>query len=177
MPWTKTTFSIVNMVGTILCVFLSSQVVVAQASLIKSFPLDNLDGIITSSGLVLDKNISSDGKGSVRIDADKPITVRLFEVDDVDVENARLIYQARLRTENLKGQAFLEMWCHFPGKGEFFSRGLQNPLSGTTNWLTEETPFFLQKGQKPDRVKLNVVITGKGTLWIDDIKLIKGPLK
>ncbi len=176
MSRTKTTFSVAGLVGTILCVFLS-EVAAAQVSLIKSFPLDNLDGIITKTGVVLDKNISSDGKGSVRIDADKPTTVRLFELDDIDVEDARLIYHARVRTENVEGQAYLEMWCHFPGIGEFFSRGLQNPLSGTTDWTTEEIPFFLQKGQKPNRVKLNVVINGKGTLWIDDIKLIKGPLK
>jgi hypothetical protein len=40
-----------------------------------------------------------------------------------------------------------------------------------------QTPFFLKKGEKPERVKLNLVITGKGTAWIDGIRLIKGPLK
>ena len=62
------------------------------------------------------------------------------------------------------------------GKGEFFSRGLQSPLTGTTNWTTEETPFLLKKGEKPDLVKLNLVINGKGTAWIDDVLLLKGPL-
>lgn len=37
-------------------------------------------------------------------------------------------------------------------------------------------PFFLQKGENPDNVKLNLVIEGKGTVWIDDIHLYKGPL-
>jgi hypothetical protein len=103
--------------------------------------------------------------------------VRLFEVGDIDVENARLIYQAKVRTENVEGKVYLEMWCHFPGKGDFFSRGLQTPLTGTTGWTTEETLFFLQKGENPDNVKLNLVIDGKGTAWIDDIHLLKGPLK
>jgi hypothetical protein len=107
----------------------------------------------------------------------KPTVIRLFEVRDLNVEDARLIYQARVRTENVQGQVYLEMWCHFPGKGEFFSRGLQSPLTGTTDWTTEETPFFLNKGENPDYVKLNLVINGKGTAWIDDIKLLKGPLK
>lgn len=44
-------------------------------------------------------------------------------------------------------------------------------------WTTVETPFFLQKGQNPDNIKLNLVVNGKGTVWIDDIKLIKGPLQ
>jgi hypothetical protein len=144
---------------------------------IKSFPLDTLEGIITQSGVQLDKEVSSDGNGSLRIEAKEPTVVRLFEVGDIDVEDARLIYQARVRTEGVEGQVYLEMWCHFPGKGEFFSRGLQIPLTGSTDWTTEETPFFLKKGENPDNVKLNLVINGKGSVWIDDIRLLKGPLK
>jgi hypothetical protein len=41
----------------------------------------------------------------------------------------------------------------------------------------EETPFFLKKGENPDNVKLNLVINGKGTAWIDDIRVLKGPLQ
>jgi len=46
-------------------------------------------------------------------------------------------------------------------------------LTGTTDWTTEETPFFLQKGENPSSVKLNLVINGKATVWIDDIRLLK----
>ncbi len=140
------------------------------------YPLDSIDGIMSRSNSILDKNISSDGNGSLRITANKPATVRLYELGDIDVENARLIYQARLRTEEVTGQVYLEMWCHFPGKGQFFSRGLESPLSGSTEWTTEEIPFFLKKGQNPDDIKLNLVINGTGTVWIDDIRLHKGPL-
>jgi hypothetical protein len=148
-----------------------------QATDLKRFPVDGMEDIITQSGVEFDKEISSDGKGSLRITATEPMVIRLFEAGDLDVENARLTYQARVRTENVDGQVYLEMWCHFPGKGEFFSRGLERPLTGTTEWTTEETPFFLQKGENPDNVKLNLVINGKGTVWIDDIALIKGPLQ
>jgi hypothetical protein len=144
---------------------------------LKRFPVDSLEGIITQSGVQFDKEVSSDGNGSLKIVATEPTVVRLFELGDIDVENARLIYQAKVRTEGVEGQVFLEMWCHFPGKGEFFSRGLQTPLTGTTNWTAEETPFFLKKGENPDNVKLNLVINGKGTAWIDDIRVLKGPLQ
>jgi hypothetical protein len=148
----------------------------AQVAEVKQYALDSLDGIITLSGVMIDKEISSDGNGSLRITANEPAVVRLFETGDIDVENARLVYQAKVRTEGMDGKVYLEMWCHFPGKGEFFSRGLASPLTGTTNWTTEETPFFLKKGENPDNVKLNLVIEGKGTAWIDDIRLLKGPL-
>jgi hypothetical protein len=148
-----------------------------EAVELKKFPIDGMDGIITQSGVQFDKAISSDGSGSLKITATEPTVVRLFEMGDIDVENARLTYQAKIRTEGVEGQVYLEMWCHFPGKGEYFSRGLQTPLTGTTNWTTEETPFFLKKGENPDNVKLNLVINGKGTAWIDDIRVLKGPLK
>lgn len=143
---------------------------------LQHFAVDSPEGIISQSGVLIDKEISSDGNGSLKITAAAPVVVRLFETDDIDIENARLIYRARLRTEGLEGQAYLEMWCNFPGKGEFFSRGLQTPLTGTTDWTTEETPFFLQKGENPSSVKLNLVINGKGTAWIDDIRLLQGRL-
>lgn len=148
-----------------------------QAVEIKHYPIDALDGIITQSGVQIDNVISKDGKGSLKITAAEPTVIRLFETGDIDIENARLIYQAKVRTEGVQGQVFLEMWCHFPGKGEFFSRGLQSPVSGTTEWTSVETPFFLQKGENPDNVKLNLVINGTGDVWIDDIRLIKGPLQ
>jgi len=144
---------------------------------IKSFPLDSLDGLISQSGLEIDKQISRDGNGSVKITVLEPRVVPLFEAGDIDIENAILVYQAWVRTENIEGQVYLEMWCHFLGKGDFFSRGLNNPLAGTTDWTLLETPFFLKKGENPDRVRLNLVIDGKGTAWIDGIQLLKRPLR
>ena len=128
--------------------------------------------MIAGTGVELDNAASSDGGGSLRIEASAPATLRLFELADIDVENTQLVYQAKLKSENVQGRAYLEMWCAFPGMGEFFSRGLQSPLSGTNDWVTEETPFFLKKGQNPNRVKLNLVIDGTGTVCIDDIRLL-----
>jgi hypothetical protein len=107
----------------------------------------------------------------------EPTTVRLYEVRDILVEEARLIYKARLKIKDIHGQAYLEMVCSFPGLGEFFSRSLNNSLSGTADWTTMETSFFLKKDQKPELIKLNVVINGQGTVWIDDLSLIKGYLQ
>ena len=144
---------------------------------IRHYPMDALDGVISTSDVRVDKDITSDQKGSLRITASKPRTVLLYETGDIDVENARLIYQSKLRTEGVKGQVYLEMWCHFSGRGEFFSRALQSPLFGNNEWTSQETSFFLEKGQNPDNVKLNLVIKGQGTVWIDDIRLLKGPLR
>jgi hypothetical protein len=135
-----------------------------------------MEGIITQSGVQIDKETTIDGGGSLHIDVVEPTTVRLFEVGDVDIEDVQLTYQAKVRTEGVEGQVYIEMWCHFPGRGEFFSRALHSPLSGTQDWTSQETPFFLQKGENPDNVKINLVIDGTGLVWIDDIRLIKTPL-
>ncbi len=143
---------------------------------LKRYPIDTLDGIISQTGVRMDKEITADGNGSARIIAEKPTTIKLYETGDIDVENARLIYQAKVRTQEVEGQVYIEMWCHFPGKGDLFSRALQSPLSGTNAWSSQETPFLLQKGENPDNVKINIVVNGKGTAWIDDIRLLKAPL-
>ena len=159
----------------LLCALACSEPAAPVAEL-AHYPLSSLDGVISRDGIELDTRVTSDGNGALRIRTDGPRTLRLFETGDLDVENARLSYQARLRSENLDGKAYLEMWCHFPGQGEYFSRALEMPLSGTVEWSTQETPFFLQAGQNPDNVRLNLVIEGRGTVWIDDIRLLQGPL-
>ena len=144
---------------------------------LRHFDLDSRTGLITTSGVTTDSSVTVEGAGSLRIEAASPTRVLLFETGDIDVEDARLIYRARLRTDDLDGQAYLEMWCVFDEMGEFFSRALQTPLSGTNDWATQETPFFLEEGQNPTNVKLNLVVDGAGTVWIDDVRLLLGPLR
>ena len=143
---------------------------------LKSFPLDNTEGLIIQSGITIDKQISSDGNGSLRIEAKDITTIRMFETGNIDVENARLICRARLRTENLKGRVYISMGCYFPRGEHYSSKALAGALTGTTDWTTQETFFLLKKGEKPDNVRLELIINGEGTVWIDDIRLLKGIL-
>ena len=109
-------------------------------------------------------------------DSKKAQVIRLFEVPDPGVEQCMVIYRAKLKTEGLKEPAYLEMWCRFSGRGEFFSRVLDNTVTGSNDWASYETPFFLKKGEKPDLIKLNVVVKGAGKVWVKDVELLKGPL-
>jgi len=141
------------------------------------FPLNDMSGIISRSDVQIDKEISSDGKGSLRVTSDGFRVVRLFETGDLDVENCRLIYQARLRTEDFDGQVFLGMECHFADKGDFLALDINNPLTGTTPWSSEEVVFYLKEGENPDNVRLHFIVNGKGAAWIDDIRLLEAPLQ
>lgn len=148
-----------------------------EIEMLASYPADSMDGVVSRTGIELDGQVSSDGGGSLKATADAPATFNLYEVTGLEVEEARLIYRARVRTEGVQGKVYLEMWVEVPGLGQFFSRGLEQTLSGTSEWATLETPFFLQKGQAADLVKLNLVIEGGGTAWIDDVLLTRGPLE
>lgn len=135
--------------------------------------VSDIAGVLPGAGVEFDATTSSDGNGSIKISASDSTTVRLYQLGDIDVANARLIYRARIRTAGVQGPVFLEMWCRFPGLGEFFSRALHAPLVGSSEWTLQETPFFLEAGQNPDQVALNIVVAGRGTVWVDDVALLK----
>jgi Protein kinase domain len=104
-------------------------------------------------------------------------TYRLFELPNPGVENCTVIYRAKLKSEGLFGRAYLEMWCQVPGLGESFSRGLGNTISGSSDWATCQTPFFLKAGEKPDLIRLNLVVEGRGKVLIKDVELMASPSK
>lgn len=144
-----------------------------ESMVLAEHPCDSMDGVITRTGLEVDSQM--DG-GSLKATAVEPTTFNLYEVPDLEVEDARLIYRAKVRTQDVRGQAYLEMWVEVEGLGQFFSRGLDQVLSGTNEWSTLEIPFFVEQGQTAGLVKLNLVIEGSGTAWIKDIELIQGSL-
>jgi len=139
----------------------------------------DIESIADESGLKeveIDTEMFADGNESLKITADKPLVIQLANTGYIDIEDVLLIYRAKVKTKNLKGKVYLEMWCSFGKKGQYFSKAIDNALSGTNDWTVQETPFILKKGENPDDVKLNIVINGKGTVWLDQIELIKKPL-
>ena len=140
----------------------------APETILYTNPLDSLEQSLTKSGVTIEQ-------GALRVDASGPVTIALAEVRPEAAEQVSLFYRAKLRSQDLKGQAFLEMWCVVPGQGEFFSRALDRPLSGTSDWVSQQTPFFLDSGERAELVKLNLVVTGPGTVWIDDLSLAQAP--
>jgi hypothetical protein len=126
----------------------------------------------TTADETLSRDLAVDGEAWL-VESDEPRVVRLFEVTGPEINQALLAYRASIKSEGLTGRAYLEMWCRLPGRGEFFSRGLNQPVTGTTGWASFQVPFRLKKDQRPDLVKLNVVIEGRGRLWIKDVELLK----
>lgn len=158
--------------------FTVASVIALTAALVRAEDLKKLsldDPSTASPQLEADTEVKVEGKSSLKITTKWPTTVYLGEVDGPDVEGAKLVYQAKVKSE-LDGTAFLEMWAHVGGSG-YFSRGMKDVVSQKTDWKTIQTPFVFQKGQKPDKVTLNLVVNGTGTVWVDDIVLSKEPLQ
>jgi hypothetical protein len=111
------------------------------------------------------------------MEAPKTGTIHLFEVGDLHLEQCMLTYRASLSTQGLDGRAYLEMWVRVPGRGEFFGRGTDQTIEGTTGWTSRETRFYLKKGQVADLVKLNVIVEGNGErIQLKDVELLTTPL-
>jgi hypothetical protein len=129
------------------------------------------DTPITASGVTADE-------GGWRIERADAGPVPLYELPLPGLESSVLTYRARMKASDVKGKAYLEMWVRVPGRGEFFSRGLAQPLQGSSGWASYEIPFFLnEKGARADLVKLNVAFEGGGgTVWIKDVEVLKAPL-
>jgi hypothetical protein len=138
-------------------------------------PPEALRSFGTSDRPIAESGVSVDDDGW-RIDAHEAGSVPLFEVADPGVENVLLAYSADLKSVDSEG-AYLEMWCRFPGRGEFFSKGLQQKVKGTTGWASHQVPFYLKAGERPDLIRLNVAFEGPGTLWVRNVELQRTPLR
>ena len=147
----------------------------ASGDVLAAFPADSFDGVVDRPALSLDAD-GCGGTPALLAEATEPTVYQLFETGDIDIEGSLIVYTAKVRTQDLDGDAMLEMWCVFDEMGEFFSRGMDSTLTGTRSWTELRTLFRLEPGQNPDNVKLNLVVGGAGRVWIDDIKVTRAPL-
>lgn len=113
----------------------------------------------------------------VASDGAQPRAITLLEIESPRITRAQYILRGQVKCEGVEGQGFLEMWNHFPGGGAFFSRTLapsepMGALSGSQGWRAFELPFMNQEGAPaPTRLVFNVVLPGKGIVWVSGVRL------
>ena len=117
------------------------------------------------------------GSGGWRFSPKSAQTFRLFEVPAPGLEQCMITYRAEMKSEDLEGRGYLELWCRIPGRGEFFSKGLARPVRGSTGWASYEVPFYLKTGQRADMLKLNLTVEGAGIIWMKNIELLRTSLR
>ena len=153
--------------GVLTVVFGVGMVVSAQAEELKKINLDDVNQL--GLKLASDAAVKTEGAGSIKIVTQWPTTVCLAEISDVQADNCTLVYKAKVKTDlSAKGSALLEMWCQVGG-GQYFSRGFNSVVSAKGDWKEIQAVFKLEPGQKMEKLTLNLIVNGTGTVWVDDI--------
>ncbi len=125
----------------------------------------------------IDYQTTADGNGSLRIDASGPTFVNLFDIwgEQADLSFQQLLYEAKVKTENATGPVFLVMQAGVSGApgGSMPVIGRDKAISGTNDWTTMQIWAGNPAGTQHLTTTLQLEISGAGTVWIDDVKLIR----
>jgi hypothetical protein len=105
-----------------------------------------------------------------------PMTVTVLSIDQPGVKGPRYSLSGQVKYENVEGVGYLELWNHFPGGGQFFSRTLadQGPmmkLTGASGWRPFVLPFDATGAPPPTRLVFNVVLPGRGVIYLGPLEL------
>lgn len=124
-----------------------------------------------ASGQVVDGNaqVSADGSGGL---------FPLIAVNVPDLGRVGFSVRGRVRYSDVAGSGYLEMWSVFADGGRYFSRtlGAEGPMAvvtGTSDWRPFELPFFLEGAAPPNRLEINVVLPGSGTVEIGPLEVVR----
>ncbi|MEJ2368503.1 MAG: hypothetical protein P8Z49_09210 [Acidobacteriota bacterium] len=141
----------------------------------QTFPCDNLQQVVSPEYVSLDKTTSADGKGSIKITASQPTTIKLFNIK-YPGKNSKFTFDIKMKTENFSGQAYLKMDILYEGGGHASIQNYQDALMGDSGgWVPESISYTVP--QKPYAIEISAVLNGTGTVWFDDGKLIRQSLK
>jgi hypothetical protein len=144
---------------------------------LRRFSANNLDGVLEPSGIAIDREISSDGQGSLRITASGGIqTIRLFEITGLRLQNEQIVFRAQLRAQG-KGKLYSKMMVYQSMAKTYYGRSPGEAFQQQAKWHPIEARHFLTGTDLPDRLELQLIVEeGAGTIWIDDLRLLSGPL-
>ena len=107
----------------------------------------------------------------------QPRTVTILTIDAPRITSSRYAITGQVRYEGVDGDGYLEMWSHFPGGGQYFSRTLAETgpmmrLHGTSRWRAFTLPFDATGATSgPSRLTVNVALPGRGVVTLGPLTL------
>lgn len=133
--------------------------------------------------------VQVDGRQVLKIENtnDAPLQVNLLTIQQPKITATIYALTGEVRYDSVKGDGYLEMWNYFPstesGQPEqaAFSRtlddtGMVGKISGTSDWREFELPFDRTGSDSPPtRLRVNLVLPGRGTVYIGPLKLLQMP--
>jgi hypothetical protein len=102
----------------------------------------------------------------------------LARIDAPELGTVGYVVRGQVRYSDVAGQGYLEMWSVFADGSRYFSRTLatEGPmaaLTGSADWRPFELPFSLQGAAGPERLEVNVVLPGAGTVEVSPLELVR----
>jgi hypothetical protein len=133
-------------------------------------------GRISAGAVLAPESGSSDRRLEIKSASSSPSSTTVLTVDRPQIKGPRYRLSGRLRYEGVEGVSYLEMWNHFPDGGQYFSRTLaeQGPMmkiQGTSGWRSFVLPFDATGAPPPTRLVVNVVLQGRGTVYLGPVEL------
>jgi hypothetical protein len=106
-----------------------------------------------------------------------PVTVAI--IDHPAIKEPRYAVTGQVRYEGVEGTGYLELWNYFPNGGQYFSRtlgdaGPMSKLQGSSRWRQFSLPFDATGGPTPTRLVINVVLPGRGVVYLGPVQLVDG---
>jgi len=128
--------------------------------------------------------VQTDGNRILKI-ANKervPATINLGTVSQPEIKSEFYAVNGRVRYQDVRQTAYLEMWNHFPSVDgvpptRHFSRtlsksGIMQNLKGSSEWREFRLPFNNNGvDAHPDKLVINLVLPSEGTVWIESATL------
>jgi hypothetical protein len=104
-------------------------------------------------------------------------TIPVAVIRDPEIHGRSYSVVGRVRYRGVERFGYLELWSVIPGRGRYFTRTLapRGPLgvmTGDSGWRRFELPFSLGDAPPPSRLELNVVLPGRGTVWLGPLDLV-----
>ncbi|MFZ5949144.1 MAG: hypothetical protein ACOYXC_00445, partial [Candidatus Rifleibacteriota bacterium] len=135
---------------------------------IGSNSLESLTGV--SPRVTLDSTVKAEGESSLKIEADGPCRVTVARFSGTEFDKFVLVTNAHIKTSMKNGTVILETLVRVKD-GYFFSRAMDMPIGGETDWQTVKTSFFFQENERPEEILVNLVVEGVGSIWVDNVVL------
>lgn len=122
--------------------------------------------------------IAEETAGTLRVTTGQPAIVQLAAANAATTkpQNAPLRYTAELNAQELAGEAHLEIHVLLSGgkTGYVFGRDTQDTaVTAAEGWKIVTGSFNLKPEDVPDQIKISLVVDGKGTVLVRNLRLVR----
>jgi len=138
------------------------------ATALKGWMVDHDPADIKESNVVIDTNVASEGKTSLRIDASKHATIIISDSFDV-VRYGGYFIKANVRTNSTDNPDIVLRFISFKENGKVYNR-IKSRIRATEDWTKSTiSAGFIKPGVSFGRVAIMISPFKDGSVWIDDV--------